>query len=329
VTIDSNIKNWLQNLRTDRSNPWPDTVRNQAPHKPFLLLSILDGIEQGWITSNEVELSQKLIDTFFVYWNGIMGEHRFTTIALPFFHMASEPFWKLSHRPGKERYKSSPSVGGLHDRVKFAVINPDLFELMITDETRGAIQSIITTQYFDSETANKVLELSSVNFDANQYMKELELLVETKFVTHHSGKGKTKKVTVNQQVREKAFSDNIRKNYQYTCSVCKARVQTPTDNYIVEGAHIIPWGESYNDDPRNGISLCRNHHWLFDRSMMTIRPNFTVQLSPWLKKKINQWDEYQTILDSEILLPSDSKFYPAIEALQHHNEEFEKAHKNI
>ena len=292
-------------------------------------MSILDGIEQGWITNNEIELSQKLIDTFFVYWNGIMGEDKVTTIALPFFHMNREPFWELIYKSGKEEYKTSPSVGGIHDRIKCAVLQTDLFQLLENSETRKAVQLIIIQHYFDSETTNKVTELSSFNYDANWYEQQLEQMTESEFVARHSGKGKTRKTIVNKQVRERSFSNKVRENYHYSCSVCQSKVRTPTEHYIVEGAHIIPWKESYNDDPRNGISLCRNHHWLFDKRLLTIRSNYTIKLSPWLKKKINRWDEYQKISDSEILLPTDSKYYPAAEALQYHNEEYERVHKDV
>ena len=30
---------------------------------------------------------------------------------------------------------------------------------------------------------------------------------------------------------------------------------------IVDAAHLIPWSESQNDHPTNGLALCKNHHW--------------------------------------------------------------------
>jgi putative restriction endonuclease len=329
MKINKKIAEFLTSLNANKNKNWSDKVRNQAPHKPFLLLSILDGVKQGWITSNKIELNQKLIDTFFIYWNGIMGEDKITTIALPFYHMGSEPIWELRYIPGKNEFTSSPSTGGLLERVRYAVILPELFELMISSESRVAIQSIITQHYFDADTAGKVAELSSFNYDANRYEQEFELLTRSAFVTHHTSVGKSRITTVSKQVREKAFYNNIRKYYNYTCSICKSKVITPNEHYIVEGAHIIPWSESFNDDPRNGISLCRNHHWLFDKHMLTIRSDYKIQLSPWLNREINQWDEYKKISGSEILLPSDSKFYPASEALKHHNEKFERIHNDI
>jgi predicted restriction endonuclease len=46
--LSSEIKPLL-NLNVDRSHNWSESTEGQAPHKPFLLLSILDRIEQGVI----------------------------------------------------------------------------------------------------------------------------------------------------------------------------------------------------------------------------------------------------------------------------------------
>lgn len=68
-----------------------------APHKPLLLLSLIDLIETGVITSPQVELSKELQDAFQrnanLYTKGI--EHYHPNIGMPFFYMRSEPFWKL------------------------------------------------------------------------------------------------------------------------------------------------------------------------------------------------------------------------------------------
>jgi|AntRauTorckE6833_2_1112554.scaffolds.fasta_scaffold24430_3 putative restriction endonuclease len=89
----------LKNLRTDRNSTiWDERTLGSAPHKPFMLLSIIDGIETGWIKRPQIALNQDLIETFFNYWKSIMSEDRNTTIALPFFHMKSEPFWELHYK---------------------------------------------------------------------------------------------------------------------------------------------------------------------------------------------------------------------------------------
>jgi hypothetical protein len=51
-------------LRTDRGRDrHPAITYHRAPHKPFLLLSIIDLIVQGKVTENLIEPSFELVDT--------------------------------------------------------------------------------------------------------------------------------------------------------------------------------------------------------------------------------------------------------------------------
>lgn len=228
----------MLNLRTDHSHNWGDRTRGQAPHKPFLLLSILDGIDQGWITTNRIELSQNLIDTFFIYWNAVMDEDRVTTIALPFYLMKSEAFWELKYYPDANKYKSSPSLGGLKERVAYAVIKPVLFGLMKEPAKAEEIRSLLVDHYFSGETAAKVYEISSLNRMAWQYSNEIESLAAAEpFVPYHTDNKKRKRTERYEQVRETGFSITVRKSYDYSCAVCRDRLVTPGGQTLVEGAH--------------------------------------------------------------------------------------------
>ncbi|MBW1851485.1 MAG: hypothetical protein JRF71_16920 [Deltaproteobacteria bacterium] len=60
-------------LRTDKDqNRWSALTTHQAPHKLFVLLSVMDLMAEGIITKNFIEPSLELRDTFNRYWAGIM-----------------------------------------------------------------------------------------------------------------------------------------------------------------------------------------------------------------------------------------------------------------
>jgi len=66
-TVLENYLKRFSKLRTDRGrNRYPAATIHYAPHKPFLLMSILDLIAQGLITNNFIEPSFELVGT----WNG-------------------------------------------------------------------------------------------------------------------------------------------------------------------------------------------------------------------------------------------------------------------
>ena len=68
MSLDKYLKSFSR-LRTykDRKK-WSALTTHQAPHKPFLLLTIMDLIAQGSITQNFIEPSVELFDTFNTYW---------------------------------------------------------------------------------------------------------------------------------------------------------------------------------------------------------------------------------------------------------------------
>jgi predicted restriction endonuclease len=73
-------------LRTNRNRKvWSGVTAHQAPHKPLLLLCVLDLFDSGEITSNFVEITDDLAELFGRYWD----------CALPF------------DRPGTSRCPSS------------------------------------------------------------------------------------------------------------------------------------------------------------------------------------------------------------------------------
>lgn len=85
----------LQRLRVDRAH-------GQAPHKPILLLAVMEQIERHLITHNHIDLSPQLTDTFLKYWSYLGSANHRPDISRPYFHMKSGKFWHLVPRPGFE-----------------------------------------------------------------------------------------------------------------------------------------------------------------------------------------------------------------------------------
>ena len=75
----------------------------KAPHKPILLLSVIESIAFGEILENKIEISPLLVARFKDNWNRLVNTNIFQpNFALPFFHMQKEGFWKLKTYFGKE-----------------------------------------------------------------------------------------------------------------------------------------------------------------------------------------------------------------------------------
>lgn len=59
--------------------------------------------------------------------------------------------------------------------------------------------------------------------------------------------------------------------YYFTCALTGYRLDTETTS-IVQAAHIHQHARSGNDDPRNGLALTPDAHWMFDTGLWTVIP---------------------------------------------------------
>ena len=86
----------------------------------------------------------------------------------------------------------------------------------------------------------------------------------------------------------------------------------------MEAAHIVPWSRSHNDDPRNGLALCRLHHWTFDQGLVGIRTDATVEASALVAQGEHQAEAVPAPRKQVLSLPPDPALAPATGALEWH-----------
>jgi HNH endonuclease len=86
-------------------------------------------------------------------------------------------------------------------------------------------------------------------------------------LTEEHAKVESKSVTA---PRSAAFRVGITQLYARKCAICGLSLRTPSGNPEVESAHIYPRGLGGSDDLRNGLCLCRMHHWALDKGWMSL-----------------------------------------------------------
>lgn len=82
--------------------------------------------------------------------------------------------------------------------------------------------------------------------------------------------------TVRRRTRDRAFRELVLEAYNETCAVCGANRHSPDGTPEVEAAHIYPRSENGRDDVRNGIALCRLHHWAFDTGWIELTTDYKI-----------------------------------------------------
>jgi len=103
------------------------------------------------------------------------------------------------------------------------------------------------------------------------------------------------------------FRQTLLNAYGYKCAI------TGFDaGEALEAAHIIPYAETENQDPRNGLLLRADLHTLFDLNLLAIHPDtLQVCLHPDLQNT-----EYRTINGKQIRIPEVETLQPNPQALR-------------
>lgn len=103
-----------------------------APHKPILLLAVIDGFEKGYLWGKEVPISEELLTSFHNYWKLLVDTGHDPNFSLPFFHLGTERsgIWQLKPFNGKEipltKSNSIKSYRALRETVECAILSAEL-----------------------------------------------------------------------------------------------------------------------------------------------------------------------------------------------------------
>jgi EVE domain-containing protein len=139
---------------------WPEATLHRDPHKPLLLLSVLDLISSGHIQSNEIDLDSMLRDRFRTYWSIVMPAEKRPNPAIPFRHLAGDGFWHLNHETSQGAGQEAPepdkptlSAVDTDEPTGSAAahLDPELFELLLSGQARQSLSDVLLDTYFTPE----------------------------------------------------------------------------------------------------------------------------------------------------------------------------------
>lgn len=299
------------NLRVDRA-------RGTAPHKPILLLAVLDLFEKSKFSRNEIYLSPELTANFLKFWHQFVASDHHSNIALPFFHLTGDTFWHLMPNPGFEaaiqaRVKIR-TLSALRSAVKYAYLDEELFALLSDAKSRSELTTILIQAWFP-EKGSEIAE--SFKYDEFDFIQQS--LFDSGGATYTVDELKDEDRIF---VRNAAFRRNVVKLYDQRCAFCKVRVVSWDGVNVVDGAHIQPFSEFHNDLFVNGLALCKNHHWAFDWGWFGVDDEYRI-LIPWDRFMEEAAVESRGMMQfkgEQIGLPRESEFLPSLEGLRWHRE---------
>lgn len=113
------------------------------------------------------------------------------------------------------------------------------------------------------------------------------------------------------QGREARFRLNVVAAYNYTCALTGYQLVTISAGSLVEAAHIHPFARSRNNDPRNGLALSKNAHWLFDMGLWSLTDDYKVVVAS--SRFVEHSPDQKALMDyhqQKIHLPIDPVLWP-------------------
>ena len=315
----STLQDYIRQIK--RMSRSPSRSNGYAPHKPFLMLAVIELMEQLMeqrdISDNGILSSDGLIVIFNRYRKYISlvpGSN--PTSHDPFYDLKNEGFWDLKNwhpiaGSQMDLFSSaeqmalpigpSTSASAILDDALFSFLKPPVYRALIR-------QTIIET-YFPE--LRQRIEECAVQESADNYSKSLISGAEKPFLLYAELIEKVKP-----PVRSAGFRRAIMRIYEYTCAICRLKICAPSGESVTDAAHIVPFSVSHNDDIRNGMSLCKVHHWAFDTGLISVNEAYRVIVSPSVTESM------LTGLDNrEIYLPREPKLRPHTEALAWHREQ--------
>lgn len=302
---------WLErlyNLRRDKRGS------HERPHKPVLLLSVIDLLDRGIIRKNEIPLSEDLATTFKRYFEIVRKHDDQPTIQNPFFHLSGDKFWQLVPAPGESPIyregatSGAPSVAELRRRTAYGRFVDGFWPLMNESIARHQLREALIARYFPEER-EKLAAVAGAHL----------IRPSDTFSPSDAEKGMREEMPPG---RDGAFRRTILEVYDYRCSACGVRVVLDQTVSLVEAAHLIPFNVSRNDKPTNGIALCPNHHWAMDRHLIAPCPDKRRRAGVWrvneerLDDRIEGQRDLVAIKDKPVIPPSEEKFYPDMDGLR-------------
>lgn len=303
------------------------TKYGKAPHKPVLLLAVIDLFESGEIVENWIEISDSLVQRFLDIWNVLVKTPHVPTFALPFFHLKNEKgeFWKLVTYPGKEipttKSKSIKSYRALINTVHAAQLSEELFMAFSDYLQREEIKAAILEKYFG---IRQVVKYSTNESYSSKIKKQILYDPEQNYARKVKQSIDEQPKEVRDEfvvLRSSVFRKAILEIYDNQCAISGLKVADARNRSLVDACHITPFAETYNDSICNGLALSPTFHRAFDRGLIAVSDNYRVLVHPTLKD-FNPGAGLTQYKNMEIILPTESRFYPSVKSLGEHRSRF-------
>ena len=281
-----------------------------SPHKPCMLLAVLGLAEAGHLDRNEIRYAPALLERYARFFDAVRGETDHANAYFPFFHLRGDRFWHLQALPGREAaleaMRSARSNSDIAGNVDYAHLDPQLHALVLDERGRSALREELVVAWFGGCRA-QLDPILREERGSDRYETALRHGAATELLAREEPP---------EAARSAAFRRIVSENYDYRCAASGWRIILPDNGVMVEAAHLIPFAESHDDDPRNGIALVPSFHWALDRHVIAPGPDFVWYVSKALDERVADNQPLLALAGKSLMLPKEKSLWPKKEALE-------------
>ena len=233
------------------------------------------------------------------------------------------PFGKL-HSGNPEIQQLAEKIGRTHSSVAMKLGNFASLVPKITESGRkglaGAtkLDRAVFAQFQSDWTglvaeAEKLMSEENLDSDASKFSE-----LRTGFATISFDGPSTVERIIGQRLGQSFFRRAVLANFDDHCCITGI-----ADSRLLNASHIVPWSDDLKNrhNPSNGLSLSATFDRAFDRGLLTVRPNGTVEISRQLVDGANAETRAYFRRYQGTKITQSVRFPPDGELLRWHNEE--------
>lgn len=275
-----------------------DPAKGIAPHKPLLLLVVLDLAEEAKLGPDVMRRDGDLAFRFSTYWR-IVAERRRTRpdVTLPFYHLKTEGVWVPLEADGRPA----------HDRNHAVLAKLDAtFRFCLADPTfRVLARRTLIAKYFAPAERAELYNLCGIAVPPD----DMAAADATRFLASNESDSK----------RDAKFSVRVLPAYNYTCALTRYRMVAADGTTAVDAAHIHQFKKGGSNHPTNGLALSKTSHWLFDHGFWSIAPDLRIIVDESRFEEVGD-DAYllKKMAGREMLRPDNALYLPDQQSLAWH-----------
>ncbi len=290
-----------------------------APHKPVLVLSLMEMVEKGIVHSNRFYVNAELVGIFQENWRLLVSTLHHADFTQPFYYLQSDkaegnPFWILQARLGCQIAAHIKSFGKLREIVEYGYLADDLYQLFTDASSREVLRQALLGFYFPGAKQ----QFNEAKLAGKGFVHDLEeyILNEPEARYRHIQIETEEDVFV----RSGLFKKLVPKIYDSTCSFTGMRLESSYAHTFIDACHIVPFSVSHDDKVNNGIALCPNLHRAFDRGLVSIDGDYRIIISNHINEEEQHPYSLKQLEGRKARLPLGKRYHPAQENIYWHRE---------